>query len=220
MTTYAPVPAYAEGRRHPRALMIIVAVHAAALAAVMTAKMDLPAPFDPTVTKIDLLPEPKVPPENTPPPEPKAAPPRSSIDQVPPVMDLPRTSLPPIDIVPLPIPDAGPIVGPGTEPRADPQPRSALVRAGPRFVTPEHLVKPPYPQQKLRMEEEAALRLRLTIDERGRVTAVEPVGRADAVFLYAARRHIVARWRYEPATEDGRPVPSSTVVTLTFRLDG
>ena len=219
MTTYAPVPAFAEGKRYPRALIIIVAVHAAALAAVMTAKMDLPAPFDPTVTKIDLLPEPRVPPQN-PPPEPKAAPPRSSIDQVPPVMDLPRPSLPPIDSVPLPFSDSGLIVGPGIQPGADPQPRPAPVRAGPRFATPEHQVKPPYPQQKLRLEEEAALRLRLTIDERGRVTAVVPVGRADAVFLDAARRHIVARWRYEPATEDGRPVPSSTVVTLTFRLDG
>jgi protein TonB len=199
--------------------MIIVALHAAALAAVMTAKMDIPAAFRPTVTKIDLLPEPKAPPENRQ-PEPKAAPPRSSIDQVPPVADLPRPSLPPIDSVPLPFPDSGPIVGPGTEPRADPQPMLAPVRAGPRFATPEHLVKPPYPQQKLRMEEEAALRLRLTIDERGRVTAVEPVGRADAVFLDAARRHIIARWRYDPATEGGRPVPSSTVVTLTFRLDG
>ena len=219
MTTYAPVPAFAEGKRHPRALVIIIAVHAAALAAVMTAKMDLPAAFSPTVTKIDLLPEPKVPPEN-PPPEPKAAPPRSSIDQVPPLMDLPHPSLPPIDSVPLPFPDTGPVVGPGTEPRTDPPPRPAPVRAGPRFATPEQLVKPPYPQQKLRMEEEAALRLRLTIDERGRVTAVEAVGRADAVFLDSARRHIIARWRYDPATEDGRPVPSSTVVTLTFRLDG
>ena len=39
--------------------------------------------------------------------------------------------------------------------------------------------------------EEASLRLALTIDARGRVTAVEPVGAADPTFLAAARRHIL-----------------------------
>ena len=66
---------------------------------------------------------------------------------------------------------------------------------------------------------EAVLRLRLTIDDRGRVTAVEPVGRADPVFLAAARRHLLAHWRYKPASENGRPAASSTVITLRFQLD-
>jgi protein TonB len=69
-------------------------------------------------------------------------------------------------------------------------------------------------------EEEATLKLRLSVDERGRVVAVDPVGRADAVFLAAARRHLVAHWRYKPATADGRAVVSSTVITLRFQLDG
>ena len=56
---------------------------------------------------------------------------------------------------------------------------------------------------KRRAEEEATLRLRLTIDARGRVIAVEPVGPADPSFLEAARRHILRAWRYKPATEDG-----------------
>jgi protein TonB len=60
----------------------------------------------------------------------------------------------------------------------------------------------------------------LAIDAAGRVTAVDPVGSADPAFLAAARKHILARWRYQPATEDGHPVPSSTVITLQFQLDG
>ncbi len=63
------------------------------------------------------------------------------------------------------------------------------------------------------------LQLRLTIDERGRVTAVDPVGAADPAFLAAARKHIRAHWRYRAATEDGRAVASSTVITLRFQLD-
>lgn len=49
--------------------------------------------------------------------------------------------------------------------------------------------------------------------------AIDPVGGADPVFLDAARRHILARWRYKPATEDGRAVASSTVITLRFELE-
>ena len=85
---------------------------------------------------------------------------------------------------------------------------------------PASQVRPPYPPSKLEREEEAALRLRLSIDARGRVTAVEPVGSTDRVFLQAARRHLIANWRYTPATEDGRPVPSTTVITLRFELNG
>jgi protein TonB len=64
------------------------------------------------------------------------------------------------------------------------------------------------------------LRLRLTIDERGRVVAVEPVGKSDRVFLEAARRYLVAHWRYRPASEDGRAVATSIVIALRFQLDG
>ena len=80
-------------------------------------------------------------------------------------------------------------------------------------------LKPPYPESKLLAGEEAALTLRLTIDEQGRVVAVEPIGRADPIFLAAARRHLLARWRYKPAMQDGRPVRATVVVTLRFELD-
>jgi protein TonB len=161
-----------------------------------------------------LIPEPQVPPEN-PPPQSKQEPRNSRIDQMPRVVPLPQPNLPAIDRLPLPFPNSGPIVEPG--PGVDPAP--VPVRTGPRFATPDSLLKPPYPQQKLRLEQEAVLRLRLSIDERGRVTAVEPVGRADPVFLAAARRHLLAHWRYQPASEDGRPMASSTVITLRFQLN-
>ena len=218
MTTYAPVPAFAERHRHPRALVLIVGVHAAAIAAVMTVKMDLPVPWDPQVTRVQLVPESKPPPE-IPPPQPKREPSRSELDQPARVVPIPRPALPGVDSIPLPQPGADAIIGSGPQVEPVPQPRPAPVRTGPRFATPDSLLKPPYPASKLRMDEEAVLRLRLTIDERGRVTAVEPVGSADRVFLSAARRHLMANWRYEPATEDGRAVASATVITLRFELE-
>jgi periplasmic protein TonB len=88
-----------------------------------------------------------------------------------------------------------------------------------RFATPESALRPPYPLDRRRAEEEATLRLKLSIDIHGRVVAVEPVGPADPSFLDAAQRHILRAWRYKPATEDGVAVPSSTVINLSFRLE-
>jgi protein TonB len=215
MSTYAPVAPYADRSRHPRALVLIIAGHAALLAAVMAAKTDVVPRFVPTITKIDLIDETTPPPENPPPPQPQQH--ESTIDRPVTVVPIPQpaTDLNPIPI-PQPIPDPRPVADPGpvkVVPPAEP------VRAGPRFITPEYDVKPPYPQSKLRSQEAAILQLRLTIDARGRVTAVDPVGNADPVFLAAARKHILAHWRYRAATEDGRSVATSTVVTLRFELD-
>jgi protein TonB len=215
MTTYAPVAPYADRSRHPRALAFIIAGHAALIAAVMMAKMDVVPQFIPTITKVDLIDEAKPPPDNPPPPPPQRH--ESAIDNPTTIVPIPRPTAgaDPIPI-PLPVTNPGPTADPGpvkVVPPAEP------VRVGPRFVTPEYDVKPPYPQSKLRSQEEAVLQLRLTIDARGRVTAVEPVGNPDPVFLAAARKHILAHWRYRPATEDGRAVVTSTVVTLRFELD-
>ncbi|HEU5482204.1 MAG TPA: TonB family protein [Sphingomicrobium sp.] len=215
MTTYAPVPAFAARKRHPRALLLIVGFHAALLAAAMSARMEMTDGFIPTRTDVDLIPLPPEP-SKDPSPRPKADPRETRIDTIPAVVPLPRPDVSSVAPKPLPFPNPGPILVPGPALDSVPSP----VRTGPRFVTPEADIKPPYPQQKLRMEEEAVLRLKLSIDERGRVTSVEPVGTADPVFLAAARRHLIARWRYKPATENGRPVPTSTVITLRFQLEG
>lgn len=217
MPVYAATPHFAERHRHPRALALIVGAHVALLAGVMSVKMDLPDKLFPDPTDIVFVPTPPEPSPEPPTPQPQ---PRSEamIDRVPVIVPVPRPDQPPIDSTPLPLPD--PMLGNTVDPlpnvAVDPP---APVRVGPRFVTPAALVKPPYPESKRRLEQEASLRLRLAIDERGRVTAVAPVGEADAAFLEAARRHILAHWRYRPASEDGRAVPTSTVITLRFELD-
>jgi periplasmic protein TonB len=219
------MPVYANAaaqRRHPKALLLIVGAHAVLIAAAMTAKMDLVGPFEPTKTIIDLIPAPR--PEAVS-PDPKAAPPEqhaqprdSHLDAPPPILSIPQDPGPIVDTTPIPLlPDTGPIIG--TNPDPVPIPTPPIARAGPRFATPEWAIRPPYPDDKRRLEEETVLRLRLSIDQRGRVVAAEPVGKADRSFVEAARRHVIAHWRYKPATEDGRPVASSTVVTLRFELE-
>lgn len=217
----------AQGRPAPHAMLVILAAHIAAIAVLMSAKMDLPGKIERTITdtyNIPLPPEPLPPPP--PAPEPQPQPSRSTIDLVRPLVPTPTPTPLPFDDRPAPNPQPGPVVGPTIDPVPQPQPipipRPAAdpVRVGPRFATPQADLRPPYPESKIAREEEASLKLRLSIDARGRVTAVEPVGRADPAFLSAARRHLIAKWRYKPATVDGQPVASSTVITLRFELDG
>ena len=223
MPVYAATsPAFAERRVRPSTLILIVGGHAALLALVMSAKMELPTPFTPTPTEVVLIERPKPPPEPEVEVEPRQQQQHDTrIDQPDVRIPLPRMPGPQVDPpLPMPIPEPLP-PGPTVDPIPSPQPAiTKPVRTGPRFATPDHLLKPPYPTAKLDRDEEASLRLRLAIDERGRVTSVEPVGGADPVFLAAARKHLIARWRYKPATEDGRPVASTTVITLRFELEG
>ena len=218
MPVYADTSGFAAYRRHPNALLFIVGGHAVLIAAVMTAKLAVPPRIvDPPIVVRPI----PIPPDPPPIPDPPATkdthqPPRSTPYQPPRTFPVPSLDGPTIDTTPIPQPDLRPIPGPDLGPTtAIPQP----VRVGPRIMTPERLIKPPYPADKQRLEEEATLRLKLSIDDRGRVTAVEPLGRVDRSFFEAARKHLIAYWRYKPATEDGRAVAATTVITLTFRLE-
>ena len=220
MPVYAPTSGFADQRRHPRALLLILGVHAVLIGAVMTAKMAVPVLEDHGPIIVDPIPIPPDPPPNPEPPksEPQQAP-RADPYVPPREVPFPMPTAPAIDTMPIPAPDPWPVIGTNPDPVPVPRPAPAVVRTGPRFITPDRALRPPYPDDKRRLEEEATLKLRLAIDERGRVVAVEPVGKADRSFLEAARKHLIAKWRYKPATEDGRPVPSSTVITLRFELE-
>lgn len=220
MPVYAPTPGFADQRRHPQAMLLIIGVHAVLIGAVMTARMAVPVIDDHGPIIVDWIKSPPPPP----PPEPTPETPRprnpttSSVDRAEPIIPAPRPTDQTFDQTPAP--DPGTIAGSDVDP--DPPVFTSTlptpVRVAARFATPDWLVRPPYPADKQRLEEEAVLRLRLLIDERGRVTGVEPIGHADRSFLDAARKHLMAKWRYKPATEDGRAVPSSTVITLRFEL--
>jgi protein TonB len=219
MLAYAADQRPGGRKRSPTSLLLIIGGHAVALALVLTARMELITPERTPPTKvIDITQSP--PPEPQPKHEPKPNDPVESTVTVPlPPMPLPPRPGPTLDPGP-PQPPQPPISGSGTSTLPLPQPPiREMVRTGPRFATPDHALRPPYPLAKQREEEEAMLRLRLAIDSNGRVTAVDPVGRADPIFLEAARKHILRAWRYKPATEDGRAVASSTVISLAFRLE-
>ena len=228
MLSYA---AHRRTRRQlsPATLTAIVGVHAVALGLLATAKMDLGPTLSPVITRIFTVPpdisEPPPPPP--PLPQPHPAPPQSHIDTPQPIVPPVPQPGPALDSTPIPS-DSGPIPGPTIDPLPlPPQPQplpprpvpQPAVRVGAVLATPADRLRPPYPEAKRRLEEEAVLRLRLGVDERGRVVSVDPVGNADPLFLDAARGHLLRHWRYKPATQDGRAIPSTLIITLRFQLD-
>lgn len=217
-------PVVAERRSAPHALLGIVAAHVAVVAVVMSIRMDLPQRIKDTPLVVDLLREDDPPPPTVPDSNPQtpAQPRPSAFDPPQPLVPTPAPT-PDMAIAPMPAPTFDRVIGPSIQPlppRAEPTPVPAPVRTNARLLTGASDLRPPYPETKLASGEEAVLRLKLTIDARGRVVAVEPVGRADRAFLEAARRHLLARWRYQPATEDGNPIGSTTIISLRFQLEG
>lgn len=209
-------PTIAARRSSPHSFLIIATAHILAIAVLVSIKMDLPVriPNPPIVVRNIPLPQPSQvnPPERRP----------ELRDSSP---TMPDVVLP--TPLPNPIPNPGPLAGdPGSFGASDPMPPLPPLPAttgetrGPALLTPPDSLKPPYPRAKLLLEEEASLTLKLTIDTSGRVTAVEPVGRVDRQFFEAARRHLLAHWRYRPALKDGQPIVTTLITTLHFRIDG
>ena len=218
--------AYAAGRRRiaqrqssPNAMLFILCGHIVALAFVMSVKMDLPQKiFYPTTDLIEV-PVPPVPP----PPSQTRTPPAKHLTTVmqPDVpIPMPARDQPQVDPGPTMISGTAEVGGGSATPIFDFPPKPAPVSSAARLLTSGADLKPPYPESKLLTGEEATLRLRLSIDEHGRVVAVDPIGPADRTFLDSARRYLMAHWRYSPAIQAGQPVATSLVVTLKFQLDG
>lgn len=214
MLAYAPRPD--RQRLSPTTLALIIAGHIAAIGAVMSAKMVIEHHFDPPiiVTTIPI----------TPPPPPDPVKPQPDKPH-PSTLDNPHAIVPPLDpgfpiapTDPHPLPPVGETVGIGTGNVAEIPVVPPIIRTGPRLATAAEALRPPYPDSKRESGAEASLRLTLTIDATGRVIAVDPVGRVDATFFEAARRHILRKWHYQPAMEGSKAVPSVTTITLRFEL--
>jgi protein TonB len=220
--------AYAAGRRtvatarsSPNALLAIIGVHVALAAIVMSAKMEIQrhvnGPFIVRTIKD---------PTEDPPPRPVQTKVTQATPQRPMTIANPPQKVevrPDTEIFPTPPTafDPGTITGGGAAviTKLPPPSYTAPVRTDARLLTPNSELKPPYPASKLLTEEEGAVTLKLTIDENGRVVAAEALGRADPAFLDSARRYVLAHWRFQPASEAGHAIVSTTIVTLRFELD-
>ena len=115
----------------------------------------------------------------------------------------------------------GPISdGIGTQPYVAPQPTPPSVftgaRLNKRFIAD---FKPDYPPGLRREGIEGSVTVRVTIDEKGRVTAVALVKATDPRFFEETRQQALRYWRFDPARRDGVAVVSEQIMTVHFRLE-
>lgn len=209
-----------SSQRSPAALAAAVALNGGILALLVALPAShylKPPPIPPTVTRfIPLEPVP-------PPPEPEPVRQTQSAQPVPqnPVVEPIKVE----QIVDLgsgptlTLRDDPPIIERGGTIEAVVTPPVAeIVKAqpDPRYADS---FRPPYPPAMQREGLEGTVTLRVTIDTRGRVSAVEEVSATHPAFFEAVRRHALRAWRFRPATRNGVAIISEQILTLRFQLE-
>jgi protein TonB len=211
---------FEEKRRSPVSLAAVIGLHGAAIAVLAlygtTHFVANKAPITQVFNVPIDEPPPPVPP---PPPQPPTQrqlqqPDRPTVVRTdnPPVGPIagevtpPQPYRPPVPPGPIEIADASPVIPPPIRRPAavDPNFRDAL--------------QPPYPAIEERAQRGGQVRVRITIGANGRVTAVEQLSATSDAFWRATQRQALSRWRFRPATVDGRPIESTMLMTVTFRI--
>jgi protein TonB len=83
--------------------------------------------------------------------------------------------------------------------------------------TPIRMPQPSYTQEAIRDNVTGAVVLRVVIDEHGRVRVLQVVRSVPALDEEAIRV-VESRWRFQPATKNGRPVPTLSDLVVRFNL--
>lgn len=172
----------------------------------------------------------------TPPPEPPSEPETREIPEVDLDLPAPKTPAPaPLDLdLNLAVPSVGPVtISVRSTPRPAPR-RSTAAEASPAqpsrrgqeksaVRTVDQLPKaldaprPRYPRSEQRKGREGVVRVKLLIDERGRVEAVRFLSGGRA--FREAVEDVIHRWRFDPAREDGTPVKIWATTSFRFSLN-
>ncbi|WP_287596996.1 energy transducer TonB [Thermomonas sp.] len=119
-----------------------------------------------------------------------------------PASDQPRIIEAPVRPAPPPVAQAAPAPGD----RAQPQPLS----------TPA----PRYPREALRMGAGGTVRITVTVAADGSVERQELTDSSGNRHLDRAALEAVRRWRFQPATRNGKPVAAEVSVPIVFNPDG
>jgi protein TonB len=104
-------------------------------------------------------------------------------------------------------------------PPEPPQPPSEEAVQPPKLV-PESRVLPEYPEVARKDGIEGEVLLDVTVKTDGSVGAVAlKQGVPECPAMGESARAAVLRWKFEPATENGKPVEMTVAIPVRFRLD-
>ena len=153
------------------------------------------------------LPKP-APPMPTPPERPKPRPAPVQREPAPTAIADSALSIPVAQ--PITLPDPGPVFASDTiaTPAAD------------AFIAYLDAPPPPYPKLAIRRNLEGTVHLRVRVDASGRpLEVLIERSSGHALLDREASAHVMRRWRFQPATVDGRPAIAWARVPIGFRLD-
>ena len=142
----------------------------------------------------------------------------------------PRAPLPVRLVAPVPalIVDNVPVIEiPVIEAPPAPSPSEQVTAAAPSVAAPETLgnelavqcperTPPRYPPQAKQQREQGEVRLRVELDESGRIDHVTVVSSSGSARLDEAARAAIESWRCRPAERGGRPVRAVALQSLAF----
>jgi bla regulator protein blaR1 len=94
-----------------------------------------------------------------------------------------------------------------------PQPQEGVIPPKPIY-TPD----PEYTANARRAKLEGTVTVEVTIDKKGRVTQAEEVGPKLGMGLDKQAIKAARKWKFDPATRDGKPIVDTGRITLTFKL--
>lgn len=202
----------AQQNRSPAGLGIVVALHAAAISALIL----FPPKF--VIEEIPSFIVDSIPMDEPPPPEPEMPPPppQPKAEQAvtrPEVIVPTGPTKPAIDLTTI-IHDIVPTV-PKVDPVTPATPEPVLTEAA---IDPRASFQPDYPPRLARQDVEGSTVVRVLIGADGRVKAIEMVSATDPEFFEATKKQALRHWRFKPATRDGVPVESWRTLTVRFEL--
>jgi sulfite reductase (NADPH) flavoprotein alpha-component len=214
---------------------VTLAIHGAALAAIVSYQPARTATTPPAPLMVSLItppkPEPKVEPKVDRPPQivpPKPKPrPAVKAHARPPPPPPPAPAPAPLQAAPPPEPAPSPVaaVAPSPpEPRQPPTPPEdpAPVPVTPPVFNADYLVNPPpaYPALSRRKGEEGRVVLRVLVNAAGAAQAVEIRASSGHERLDVAALETVRRWKFVPARRGAEPVSAWVLVPISFKLEG
>lgn len=80
--------------------------------------------------------------------------------------------------------------------------------------------QPDYPSGQLRLGTEGMVTVRVLVGANGRAKQIELVDTPHKDFWTATKRHALRKWRFNPATRDGRPFESWITLKVQFKITG
>ena len=190
-------------------MAVVVVLHGLVLAAVRFARVE-PSHHEEQVTLVAILRDPAPVRDEqpmAPPPVRLIAPTPAVIVDATTAIRIPFTEDPPA---------TGPVVPVATAPSGT-APVQALGTA--LEVQCPDRTPPRYPPLAKRQREQGEVRLRVELDESGRVDRVTIVSSSGSPRLDAAARTAIESWRCRPAEHDGQPVRAVALQSLAFVLE-